>query len=1124
VGVYVEMSSHFAANALVNFSFKRALLSHRGREEVTIRHAASPSGKITPFLPAESLELSSPIMQAVCSGEAVLDLELVRGLFSPFDATVGVSRDDEGGFTITFSSLSAASRYTNSEVVLQRPCVFKRIVGPSTILQVTFEGGMVPTSLPLVEGGPSLPLILRRIFPPRSTRVGPFAVEGWAYPEVVEALFWVDATPVTIRSTERGEARTSLEKALPSPQGAVLAAFPSSMGLAVAATLGSARYGVQLLPTWYTPGLALQACPTRLGDAELGPFERVLLCMIPMATSFLPDPMACHIDCSFHFPSLSEVAVYTEWLQSAIWRSATTLPVSALLPAVRESDYSSPSPLWTMVACAKDPLEVMCAASNWVQSALANGRLISCDLSTRDAALESAKSRVGSSGKWLMVFSVNGRAIYETFPEWESPTLPGYHTLEATSNGCYMAIVSGVLHAAFTSTLRAALVALALAPLGINLTSDPVSGLKSAPPFLPSAAPSTARADAGGGLDDDSIMDDIQGALEAAAAASITQEAVEDASWPPAVHHSHGVPLLMGTASPGFGVIPPSYKACCEWSSYPHEELAVSVGVTAFGAGPLSTVAFAETLLTEEFLDTLATYSVDAPTGVNEEDKENKEDEDLMVHPLVPSLSVSDLSPSDSSRKDVAVPSLPSAGGPAESEIVLDLDNNSSSLDPNKAIEHLHSPHSPATQCSHSTGTDNFLGLRVHSPSQCTGESPSIVEIQGRSQRGAVRPVLSVTVNEEVRAVPPNLPKSPAATPTGSLREGLLRTSPPSLSVAVSSVWGTILSDRAPAPAHPDAVRLPHGETLFSGPAAPRYTESVTSQLKGAAGCIAPQDEFLQIGGPLAVALRDMCPGQVLSRVLGPPCLQVISSSNPFGLGGFGKTGRLRAWDLAMACSFCAWRSLQEGRNSLAAGILLGLSEVGDFNVWMNMGRLLETMLPVSPPDLKALIRYLGGTGGRHALRTLTVLIEKSRTVESSGELDSPTYSLTFPGIPEIRVYSPASALDPHEVDEGVVHLLSYGSETARLYGRAYVYAPKAEVNLSRGDVVVACAPRNQYLTGVITRFGLRNRQVFVRPIGGTAEVATLVSQIPTCPPIFGRFSLHYALAAPSFSDEGASL
>jgi hypothetical protein len=233
-------------------------------------------------------------------------------------------------------------------------------------------------------------------------------------------------------------AARSVGRLAPSSQGAVLVAFPSSMGVAVAATLGSARFGVQLLPTCYTPGLELHACPTRLGDSELGPFDRVLLYMIPMSTSFLPDPMACHIDGSFHFPSLSEVAVYTDWLQSAIWRSANTLPVSALLPAARESDYSSPSPLWTMVACAKDPLEVMCAASNWVQSAMANGRLISCDLSTRDAALKSTKSRVGRSGKWLMVFSVNGRAIYETVPEWESPTLPGYHTLEAPTAASWL--------------------------------------------------------------------------------------------------------------------------------------------------------------------------------------------------------------------------------------------------------------------------------------------------------------------------------------------------------------------------------------------------------------------------------------------------------------------------------------------------------------------------------------------------------------------------------------------------------------------------------------------------------------------------------------------------------------
>jgi hypothetical protein len=96
--------------------------------------------------------------------------------------------------------------------------------------------------------------------------------------------------------------------------------------------------------------------------------------------------------------------------------------------------------------------------------------------------------------------------------------------------------------------------------------------------------------------------------------------------------------------------------------------------------------------------------------------------------------------------------------------------------------------------------------------------------------------------------------------------------------------------------------------------------------------------------------------------------------------------GRLRAWDLAMASPFGSWRSLQDGRTSLAAGILRGLSELGDIDAWMDMGRLLSTMLLVSPPDLASLVRYLGGTGGRYALRTLTELIKKSRTVESSGE------------------------------------------------------------------------------------------------------------------------------------------
>ena len=622
----------------------------------------------------------------------------------------------------------------------------------------------------------------------------------------------------------------------------------------------------------------------------------------------------------------------------------------------------------------------------------------------------------------------------------------------------------------------------------------------------------------------DAIIMDIQGALEAAAAAATTHTD-EGMSWPPVVD----VPLIVGRASPGFGVTPPTFTDCCGWSTYSHEELAASVGVTAFAAGPLSMVADVETFLTEEVLGTIDTYS--SVTGM----EEDKEDGDLLVTPLAPPLSVSDLPSSDTSLNDAAeVPSLPAIGGSAGSGTSLDPNNDPQAHEPNKSFElHSYSPHSPVPHCAQSTDTGNRL-LRVHSPSYCTDGSPITVECcQDISLRGTMSPVLStvedegipshppcITAVEELSAISSGHSTLPGVASTFSLREGLLRTSPPSPSVEVSSVWGALLSDRAPAPAHPEELLIDHSEALSSVSSVPLYTESAISRSRGTSGLTAPQEEFLQIGGPLAIALRGMCPGQVVSRVLGPPCRQGISGLRPFG-NSMGM-GRLRAWDLAMAHSFGSWRSLQDGRNSLAAGILLGLSEVGDIDAWMDMGRLLSTLLLTSPPDLVSLVRNLGGTGGRYALRTLTALIEKSRTVESSGELDSPTYSLTFPGIPGIRVYSPASALDPTEVDEGVIHLLSYGNQTARLYGRGSRFGVTADVNLAVGDVVVAFS--HTLFTGVITRFALTTRQVHVRPIGGADEVVTSGSQTPTCPPIFGRFSLHYALAAPSFSDGGASM
>jgi hypothetical protein len=105
-----------------------------------------------------------------------------------------------------------------------------------------------------------------------------------------------------------------------------------------------------------------------------------------------------------------------------------------------------------------------------------------------------------------------------------------------------------------------------------------------------------------------------------------------------------------------------------------------------------------------------------------DEDKQ-QEDSDLLVTPLVPSLSVSDFSPSDTSRKNAAVPSLPAVGVPSGSGTLLDLNNYSQVLDPNKPNE-LYSPHSPVTHSAQSTDTDNSA-LRAHSPSYCTVESPA---------------------------------------------------------------------------------------------------------------------------------------------------------------------------------------------------------------------------------------------------------------------------------------------------------------------------------------------------------------------------------------------------------------
>ena len=60
----------------------------------------------------------------------------------------------------------------------------------------------------------------------------------------------------------------------------------------------------------------------------------------------------------------------------------------------------------------------------------------------------------------------------------------------------------------------------------------------------------------------DSLILVIQGDLEAAAGAS-TADMEVDASWPPVVN----VCLLVGTTSPSFGITPPTFEGCCDWSN-----------------------------------------------------------------------------------------------------------------------------------------------------------------------------------------------------------------------------------------------------------------------------------------------------------------------------------------------------------------------------------------------------------------------------------------------------------------------------------------------------------------------------------------------------------------------------
>jgi hypothetical protein len=75
--------------------------------------------------------------------------------------------------------------------------------------------------------------------------------------------------------------------------------------------------------------------------------------------------------------------------------------------------------------------------------------------------------------------------------------------------------------------------------------------------------------------------------------------------------------------------------------------------------------------------------------------------------------------------------------------------------------------------------------------------------------------------------------------------------------------------------------------------------------------------------------------------------------------------GRLRAWDLAMVFRFGSCRTLRTGVHSVAAGIMVGVSEWGDEEMWDKLGRLLDCQsFPTTPPSLEVLESFLATTGG----------------------------------------------------------------------------------------------------------------------------------------------------------------
>ena len=329
--------------------------------------------------------------------------------------------------------------------------------------------------------------------------------------------------------------------------------------------------------------------------------------------------------------------------------------------------------------------------------------------------------------------------------------------------------------------------------------------------------------------------------------------------------------------------------------------------------------------------------------------------------------------------------------------------------------------------------------------------------------------------------------------------------------------WAQQLRGSAPPVAYPVTPAPPPSEGV---PASPYLSRTIlgTARDGRTSGPVAQPSEYSRISGPLLVALSDMCSGRPVTRLWRSLKARDISPIMTFGNNS--AAGRLRAWDLAMVFRFGSCRTLRTGVHAVAAGIMVGVAEWRDEEMWVKLGRLLNCQsFPTSPPPLEVLESFLATTGGRRALKRLAELASERTLWENIGDVDTKSYSLSFNGLPDIRVHSPASALEGSEPSLEMIHLLAYKLDAALLYPRDSPLGTTEGVSLRVGDVIVA--ESHTTCTAVVSSFPQDSDSLMVRTIEGTFEFAPRGT--PFCPAIFGRFSLHHALPAPVSSDAGAS-